>query len=62
MKFILGILILALDIWAVVNVLKSTSGGGAKALWLLGIIFFPVAGFIVWLLAGPKDTKRLPGR
>jgi len=51
---ILGLVILILNIYAIVKVLGSSASGGAKILWILGIIIFPVAGFIVWLLAGPK--------
>jgi hypothetical protein len=43
-------------------VFKSRSSDGAKVGWLLGILIFPIVGFLVWLAAGPKDTKRLPSR
>ena len=61
-SFLFGALVLGLDIWAVLNVFKSRSSDGAKVGWLVGILVFPLLGFLVWLLAGPKDVKRLPGR
>jgi hypothetical protein len=51
---LLGIIILALDIWAIVRVFQSTASSGAKILWLLIILILPVIGLIIWLLAGPK--------
>ncbi len=51
---ILGLIILALDIWAVVRVLQSAAGTGAKVLWVIVILILPVIGLIIWLLAGPK--------
>lgn len=60
--FLFWIAVLGLDVWAILNVFKSRASDGAKVGWLLGILIFPIVGFLVWLAAGPKDTKRLPGR
>jgi hypothetical protein len=62
MRMLFGILVIALDIWAILNVFRSGTSDGAKVGWLLGILIFPIVGFFAWLLAGPKDSKRLPGR
>jgi len=51
---ILGLIIVALDIWAIVRVLQSGASSGAKVLWVLIILILPVIGLIVWLVAGPK--------
>ena len=51
---ILGLIILALDIWAIVRVVQSGASTGAKVLWVIVIVLLPVIGLIVWLLAGPK--------
>jgi hypothetical protein len=58
--FLWGALIIGLDIWAIISVWRSTNSDGAKIGWLLGILIFPIVGFLVWLFAGPKDQKRLP--
>ena len=59
MEFILGIVILVLDIWAIISVLGSGASGLSKLLWALGIIIFPVVGFVVWYLAGPKGRAAV---
>jgi hypothetical protein len=51
---IVGLLVLVADIYAIYNVFTSSASGGKKILWTLGILIFPVLGFIVWLLAGPR--------
>lgn len=53
---LLGLIILVLDIYAIYQVFTSSASTGAKLLWTLGIIIFPVVGFIVWLIAGPRGA------
>jgi uncharacterized membrane protein len=60
LSFLFGVVVLGLDIWAILNVFKSRATDGAKIGWLIGILIFPLLGFVVWALAGPKDTMRLP--
>lgn len=54
---LLGILILILDIWAIINVVGTGRGAGEKAIWIALILILPVLGFIIWLLAGPKSSR-----
>lgn len=49
-----GIIILALDIWAILKIAGSTASNGAKALWIVLILVLPVLGLILWALLGPK--------
>lgn len=51
---ILGIIVLALDIWAILHVAGSSASQGAKVFWILLIIVLPVVGFLIWLVAGPR--------
>jgi hypothetical protein len=51
---LLGLLVLAADVWAIVNVLQSAGATGNKAIWVLIILVLPVLGLLVWLLAGPR--------
>jgi len=51
---ILGLIILALDIWAIIKVIGSGATTGAKVLWVLVILLLPVVGLILWFLMGPK--------
>jgi Phospholipase_D-nuclease N-terminal len=55
LEFIFGLIVLALDIWAIVNIVGSTASTGAKILWTLLIIILPVVGFIIWFFAGPRS-------
>lgn len=56
---LVGLIILALDIWAVLNVLKSSAEVGIKVLWILLIVLLPVLGLIIWAIAGPRGNVRL---
>ena len=56
---LIGLIILALDIWAIINVIKSGAGTGAKIIWVLLIIFLPVLGLIIWAIAGPRGNVRV---
>ena len=56
---LVGLIILALDIWAIINVIKSSAGTGAKVIWVLLIIFLPVLGLIIWAIAGPRGNVRV---
>jgi len=51
---ILGLIILALDIWAILRVVQSGASTGAKVIWIVVILVLPVIGLIIWLLAEPK--------
>ncbi|AMR66860.1 MULTISPECIES: PLDc N-terminal domain-containing protein [Pseudomonadaceae] len=55
---LLSLVILALDIWAIINVIKSGAETGIKILWVLLIVFLPVLGLIIWALAGPRGNVR----
>ncbi|SFD50558.1 Phospholipase_D-nuclease N-terminal [Sulfitobacter brevis] len=54
---LLGLIILIADIYAIYQVFTSGASTMAKVLWILGILVFPVVGFIVWLIAGPRGSS-----
>lgn len=56
---LLGLVILALDIWAILNIVKSSTETGKKVLWVLLILFLPVIGLVIWALLGPRGNVRL---
>ena len=58
MEIIIGLIVLALDIWAIINVFNSSASTPSKLLWTLGIVIFPIIGFIIWYFAGPKGGTR----
>jgi len=54
---ITGLIVLALDIYAILNISGSNISIGKKVAWILFVLFFPVLGFIVWWLAGPRSNS-----
>ncbi|MDX1297426.1 MAG: PLDc N-terminal domain-containing protein [Pseudomonas sp.] len=55
---LLGLVILALNIWAILSVIKSSAETGIKVLWILLIVLLPVLGLIIWALLGPRGTIK----
>lgn len=51
---ILGLLILAADIWAILNVFQSGASNGIKVVWTLVILVLPVLGLVLWYFLGPR--------
>ncbi|MCV2892242.1 PLDc N-terminal domain-containing protein [Lentibacter sp. XHP0401] len=54
-----GLIVLALNIWAIISILGSAASTGTKVLWTLLVLVLPVIGFIIWLIAGPKGGQRV---
>jgi hypothetical protein len=54
-KGIIGLIILILDIWAILQVFKSSATTGAKILWTVLIVVLPLMGLIIWYFIGPKE-------
>ena len=54
---IIALAILIADIWAIVQIIKSTATTGIKILWIIIILVLPVLGLIIWFFAGPGKKK-----
>ncbi len=52
-----GLLILAADVWATINIAQSSVSTGKKVAWIVGVLAFPMIGFLFWLLAGPREKQ-----
>ncbi|QIE57832.1 hypothetical protein G5B40_09645 [Pikeienuella piscinae] len=52
-----GLILLALDIWAIISIVGSGASTGGKVLWVLLVLFLPLVGFILWLLFGPRAAR-----
>jgi hypothetical protein len=52
-----GLLILAADIWAIINIFQSSESNGTKLLWILAVLLLPLLGLILWFFLGPRDRK-----
>jgi len=50
-----GLLILAADVWSIINISQSSISTGKKVAWIVDVLVFPVVGFLFWLLAGPRE-------
>ncbi len=52
-----GLMILAGDIWAIINILQSGASSGNKLLWVLVVVLLPVLGLILWFFLGPRQGR-----
>lgn len=58
-SYLVGLIVLALDIWAILNVIKSNTDTTMKIVWVLLILVLPVLGLIIWAIAGPRGNLKL---
>jgi hypothetical protein len=56
-RFIFGLLYLVLVVWAVIDILQSNRTGEQKFIWVAVIIFFPVAGPVIYYLISRNVIK-----
>jgi hypothetical protein len=54
MSWLLSLVVLVLDIWALIKTWGSTAGTGTKVAWTLVILLLPFLGLILWFFLGPK--------
>jgi succinate dehydrogenase/fumarate reductase cytochrome b subunit len=52
-----GLLILAADVWAVLNIAQSSASNEKKALWIVLVVVLPLLGLILWYFLGPRSGK-----
>lgn len=52
-----GLLILAGDIWAIINILQSGASNEKKALWVIVVLLLPLIGLILWYFLGPRGGR-----
>jgi Phospholipase_D-nuclease N-terminal len=52
-----GLLILAGDIWAIINIFQSSVSNEKKLLWIIVVVLLPLLGLILWFFLGPRDGK-----
>lgn len=56
---LISLIIFALDIWAIINVVKSGAELPMKIIWILVIVILPVLGLIIWAVAGPRGNVKV---
>ena len=54
---ILGLVILAGDIWAIINILQSSASNEKKLIWIVAVMLLPVLGLILWFFFFFCDRK-----
>ena len=52
-----GVLILAGDIWAIINIFQSSVSNEKKLLWIIVVVLLPLLGLILWFFLGPRDGR-----
>ena len=52
-----GLLVLAGDAWAIINIFQSSTSNEKKLLWILVVVLLPLVGLILWFFLGPRDRK-----
>jgi len=55
---LLGLLVLAGDIWAIINIFQSSASNEKKLIWIIAVILLPLLGLILWFLLGPRGNTR----
>ena len=53
----IGLLVLAGDIWAIINIFQSSVSNEKKLLWIVAVVLLPVLGLIVWFFLGPRSGR-----
>ena len=53
---IFGLLVLAANVWAILNIFQSDASTGKKALWIVLVLVLPLLGVIIWYFAGPRES------
>lgn len=52
-----GLLVLAGDIWAVINIVQSSAPNERKLIWILVVVLLPLLGLILWYFLGPRGGR-----
>jgi hypothetical protein len=53
-----GLLILAGDIWAIINIFQSSVSNEKKLIWIIVVVLLPLLGLILWFFLGPRDRSK----
>jgi hypothetical protein len=53
-----GLLVLAGDVWAIINIAQSSASNEKKALWIVLVVVLPLVGLILWYFLGPKSGGK----
>lgn len=54
---LIGLLVLAGDIWAIINIFQSSASNEKKLIWIVAVVLLPVLGLILWFFLGPRSAR-----
>ena len=54
---LLGLLVLAGDIWAILNIAQSSASNEKILLWILVVLLLPLLGLVLWFFLGPRNGR-----
>ena len=54
---LLGLLVLAGDIWAILNIAQSSASNEKKLIWILVVALLPLLGLVLWYFLGPRQGR-----
>jgi hypothetical protein len=54
---LLGVLVLAGDIWAILNIFQSSVSNEKKLIWIVAVVLLPVLGLLLWYFLGPRNGR-----
>ena len=54
---IIGLILLAIWIWAIVDILKRPMSGLMKIIWIVVVIAFPFVGVLIYLFLGRSTSS-----
>ena len=55
---IIGVLVLAGDIWAILNIVQSSVSNEKKLIWIIAVVLVPVLGLLLWYFLGHATASR----
>lgn len=54
---IVAAVVIALEIWAIWNIIGSERRAERKMLWIVFVVYAPVPGLLFWMWRGPRAVK-----
>ena len=54
---LIGVLVLAGDIWAILNIFQSSASNEKKLIWIIAVLLLPVLGLLLWYFLGPRNAR-----
>jgi len=58
--WLLGVVVVLLDVWALASVWRTTKPTGTKVGWTVLILCLPMLGLAIWGIAGPRGVAIPP--